>query len=169
MDQQKTGQFLKELRKEKKLTQSQFAEMMGVSNRTVSRWETGANMPDFDVIIEMADFHGVDVREILEGERSGSSGPQRKEDLLLVADYTNREKRNLSKIMRCLFSAGLLAMASYMVVDAAGGHEFVSSFLLGAVTGVLLIGVLFTTKYMVKIREFKLRLLNVKKGGGTEE
>ncbi|MBR3514947.1 MAG: helix-turn-helix transcriptional regulator, partial [Lachnospiraceae bacterium] len=46
MDQIKIGTFLKTLRKEKNLTQEQLAEKLGVSNRTVSRWETGTNMPD---------------------------------------------------------------------------------------------------------------------------
>ena len=45
MDQKKIGHFLKELRKEKELTQEQLAEKFHVSDRTVSRWETGSNMP----------------------------------------------------------------------------------------------------------------------------
>ena len=46
MDQKKTGQFLKTLRKEKNITQEVLAEALNVSSRTVSRWETGSNMPD---------------------------------------------------------------------------------------------------------------------------
>lgn len=56
MDQIKIGIFLKELRKEKKLTQEQLAEKLNVSGRTVSRWETGSNMPDIGMLVEMADF-----------------------------------------------------------------------------------------------------------------
>ena len=51
MDVKRIGLFLKELRKEKHITQEELAEKLGVSNRTVSRWETGSNMPDFDVLI----------------------------------------------------------------------------------------------------------------------
>ena len=69
MDLKKTGAFFKELRGEKGLTQEQLAEHFGVSGRTVSRWETGSNMPDLDVLIEMADFYEVDLRELLDGER----------------------------------------------------------------------------------------------------
>ena len=46
MDQKKIGEFLKRLRKEKGLTQEQLAERFYVSSKTVSRWETGSNMPD---------------------------------------------------------------------------------------------------------------------------
>ena len=159
MNQQKTGWFLRELRREQQLTQAQLAEKMGVSNRTVSRWENGVNMPDFDLLIEMADFYGVDVREILDGERRSKVDVQRKEDLLSLADYTNQEKQRLANLMRALFLAGLLAMGGYMLLNGREGYEFLSSFLLGGVTGVLLLGVLYTSKYMMKVREFKLRLL----------
>ena len=69
MDQVKTGAFLKELRKQKGLTQEQVAEMVHVSNRTVSRWENGYNLPDLDVLMELADYYAVDLRSILDGER----------------------------------------------------------------------------------------------------
>ena len=51
MDRKRSGEFLKSLRKEKALTQEQLAEQFGVSARTVSRWETGSNMPDLAVLI----------------------------------------------------------------------------------------------------------------------
>lgn len=63
------GEFLKELRKEKELTQQQFAEILNVSNRTVSRWENGNNMPDLDVLIYISDYYEIDLRELLDGER----------------------------------------------------------------------------------------------------
>ena len=68
MDLQKIGNFLKELRKEKNLTQEQLAETLNVSRRTVSRWETGSNMPDLDLLMEIADLYQVDLRELLNGE-----------------------------------------------------------------------------------------------------
>ncbi len=49
MDQKRIGSFLKELRKEKGITQERVAEKLNVSARTVSRWETGRNMPDISL------------------------------------------------------------------------------------------------------------------------
>lgn len=69
MNQQKIGEFLKELRKQKGLTQEQFAEIVNVSNRTVSRWENGNNLPDLDILIEISDYYEIDLRELLNGER----------------------------------------------------------------------------------------------------
>ena len=65
MDQIKIGAFLKELRKAKKLTQEQLAEQLNVSNRTVSRWETGSNMPDIGLLVEIADFYDVSIDYLL--------------------------------------------------------------------------------------------------------
>ena len=56
MDQQKIGGFLKELRKERGVTQEQLAQILGVSNRSVSRWENGNNLPDLDLLIQISEY-----------------------------------------------------------------------------------------------------------------
>lgn len=86
------GEFLKELRKEKELTQQQFAEILNVSNRTVSRWENGNNMPDLDVLIYISDYYEIDLRELLDGERkSEKMNKEFEETILKAVDYTNTE------------------------------------------------------------------------------
>ena len=60
MDLQKIGTFMKDLRKEKGFTQEQLAESLNVSRRTVSRWETGMNMPDLDLLMELSDLYAVE-------------------------------------------------------------------------------------------------------------
>ena len=57
------------MRKEKGFTQEQLAEIFKVSGRTISRWETGSNMPDISLLVELADFFDVDVRELIDGVR----------------------------------------------------------------------------------------------------
>ena len=57
MDQKEIGRFLKELRKEKGFTQEQIAEKLNVSGRTVSRWETGNNIPDISLLVEIAELY----------------------------------------------------------------------------------------------------------------
>lgn len=93
MDQKKIGSFLKELRNKKGITQEAFAEELGVSGRTVSRWETGSNMPDLDILIQIADYYDVEIREVLEGERkSENMNKELEETVLKVADYSNKER-----------------------------------------------------------------------------
>ena len=87
MDQKKIGSLLRELRKEKGLTQEQLAEHFGVSNTPVSRWENGSNMPDLSLLVEIADYYDVEIREILDGERkSENMMKEEKETLLKIAD-----------------------------------------------------------------------------------
>ena len=93
MDTKKIGEFLKVLRKEKGLTQEQAAEILSVSGRTISRWETGTNMPDLSILIQMAEFYNVEVKEILDGQRkSENMDKELKETLFKVADYNKLEK-----------------------------------------------------------------------------
>lgn len=160
MNQQKIGVLLKELRKEKNLTQAELAEKLGVSKRSISRWENGMTMPDFDLLIELADFYEVDVREILDGERNNTGRAVHKEEVLLMAEYTNQEKRRLTRVVRWMFLYGLLDLTANMLLEQLGIHNFLTGFLYGSVAGTMIIGILLTTKYMTKIRQFKLRLLN---------
>ena len=97
MDSQKIGTFLRELRKEKNLTQEQLAEILGVSGRTVSRWETGSNMPDLSIMIELADYYDIDIKELLNGERKSEMDKELKETLKTVADYTDIQKQEAVK------------------------------------------------------------------------
>ena len=102
MNQQKTGELLRRLRKKKGLTQEQLAERFYVSSRTVSRWETGSNMPDVGTLIELADFYDVDIREIIDGERKSEiMEKETKETLLKVAEYANEEHRKSQTRILC--------------------------------------------------------------------
>ena len=86
MEQKKAGLFLKELRKEKNLTQEQLAEIFNVSSRSVSRWETGTNLPELSILVEIADYYDVDIREIIDGERKNEMNKETKETLNKVAE-----------------------------------------------------------------------------------
>ena len=109
MDQIKTGRFLKELRNEKSMTQEQLAKHFNVSSRTVSRWETGTNLPDISLLTEIADFYGVDVREIIDGERkSEMMDKEIREVADKMADYSNNEK---NKLLRVVQIASILGIA----------------------------------------------------------
>lgn len=93
MDLQRTGAFLQKLRKEKNITQEQLAEQFGTSRRTVSRWETGNNLPDIDILMELADFYEIDLREILDGKRrSEQMKSEVKDTVLRAAEYDNEKK-----------------------------------------------------------------------------
>ena len=166
MDLKKTGAFFKELRGEKGLTQEQLAEHFGVSGRTVSRWETGSNMPDLSILIQMAEFYEVEVKEILDGERkSERMNKELEETVLKVADYSNDEKKRLMKRMHIICWMGVVGFTIYMVLDImgmadSGVTEDIASCCLGLAFGILLVSVLYTSRHMSKIRAFKKKLLH---------
>ena len=127
MDQQKIGQFLRECRKEKGITQEQLAEMLGVTNRSVSRWENGSNFPDLDILIEMADYYDVE----------------------------------LTKRMHLLFIGGFVAAVTYMILLFTDRSDnFLGGMCLGITFGMMIVGVLMTSKYAAKIRTYKRKLLH---------
>ena len=165
MDQKKIGGFLKELRKEKGVTQEQLAEQFNVSNRTISRWENGNNMPDLDILIEISDYYEVDLREILNGERkSENMDKEMKETVLQAVDYTNTEAERYNKRVRLCnaIAMGLFLLytiikdtvvyADYSVVKA------VIDILQGLAIGMLLAGLIMSSRYGAKVRAFKQRL-----------
>ncbi|MBR6771971.1 MAG: helix-turn-helix transcriptional regulator [Clostridia bacterium] len=101
MDQVKIGGFLKSLRKEAGKTQEEIAEIFGVSSRSVSRWENGNTMPDLGILVGLADYYKVDIREIIDGERKSEKAEiEMKETLSRVADYVDSGKKRKKRIKR---------------------------------------------------------------------
>ncbi len=69
MDMEKMGGFLAELRKEHNLTQAELGEKLGVTNKTVSRWETGNYMPPVEMLEELSNMYGMTINELLSGKK----------------------------------------------------------------------------------------------------
>lgn len=118
MDQRKIGSFLKELRKEKGLTQEQLAGKLNIAGRTVSRWETGSNLPDVSMLVELADYYDVDIREIIDGERKGENMTEETRNVLgKVSEYVDEDKQKRAKWVRNTSIAGIVSLAIAMVVQ----------------------------------------------------
>lgn len=168
MDQKKTGSFLRELRKEKQLTQEQLAERFGVTNRSVSRWETGSNMPDLSILVELADFYDVDIRDIIDGERKGEDmNKEEKERLQLVADYAETEKNTLLMRLRIFSIVGLISLIAgltMMVISRDNNlpvYDYLMGTLMGVAIGALLVAVFYSTGVLENMRKRKRTLMKV--------
>ena len=165
MNQEKIGKFLKELRKQKGLTQEQIAEKFHVSNRTISRWENGNNMPDLDILIEISDYYEVDLREILNGERkSGDMDKEMKETLLQAADYTNTEAERYNKRVRICNGIALFLVLAYTIIKDTSLYDNPTvmtglNIVQGFAVGMLFVGLLYSSRYGARIRAFKHRLI----------
>ncbi|NLY72501.1 MAG: helix-turn-helix transcriptional regulator [Tissierellia bacterium] len=168
MDQKKVGYFIKELRKKKSITQEELAEKLGVSNRTVSRWETGINMPDLSILLELSSIFEVDLSDLLEGERREKDmDKDLKETVIRVADLSNEEKFTLVKRIHVIAWIGIFFLVLSMILtqipyNDQGFISALSGFGLGFSLGILIIIVLITSKHFLVIRAFKKRILSIK-------
>lgn len=117
MDTKKIGAFLKQCRKEKNLTQEQLAEKFDVSARTVSRWETGSNMPDLSILVELADYYDIEIKELLDGERSSTMNKEMKETLNKVADYEDWVKQKALKARNLAFASMFLISIGVIIIQ----------------------------------------------------
>ncbi len=88
MDQIKTGKFIAGLRKEKGLTQAQLAEKLNITDRAISKWETGKSMPDSSIMLELCSILGITVNELLSGER------------IEMNDFEEKANENLLELKR---------------------------------------------------------------------
>lgn len=165
LDLQKIGLFLKELRKEQKLTQEQLAEKFNVSRRTVSRWENGNNLPDLDILIDMSDFYQVDLREILDGERKNEQMNKETEAVVLKAvDYTNTKTEGLSKRVRIILFIGVILLFIAQTIKHTPLCEqntlnHISDFAEGAASGLIILGIFLLSSFGKRVADFKQRIL----------
>lgn len=163
MDQMKIGCFLKTLRKEKGLTQEQLAEHLSVSARTVSRWETGSNMPDISLLLEIAELYNVGIPEIIRGERKEEPMKEEtKEIARTMSQYAESEKEFIIKHFQVQSIVGVAALAVYAVLDLTGlalNHESLTTLSTVCLTLVFVMTImspLYATGVLFKLRNKKL-------------
>ena len=160
MDQKKVGLFLKTLRKEKNITQEVLAETLNVSSRTVSRWETGSNMPDISLLVELSEFYQVSIPEIINGERKSEKMNQETKDIAIkMAEYSKNE---LNTEKREIISALLMVFGVFIIISALAIFPNESSWgsiyaIIGGAT--LTVGIYFIIKFVLVKRV--LRILSV--------
>jgi transcriptional regulator with XRE-family HTH domain len=91
LDQKRTGMFILELRKEKGYTQKQLADRIGVSDKAISRWETGRGLPDTSIMPALCEALSISVNELLSGERLSLEDYSGKAEEIMVDFMKNKE------------------------------------------------------------------------------
>ena len=123
MKQIEVGAFITQCRKEKKLTQAQLAEKLNITDRAVSKWETGKSMPDSSIMLELCEILGITVNELLMGEREKRKSYEEKADANLDTIDTIKKRKNrvgFKRLGAVIFSALLFtAMAVCFICDMA--------------------------------------------------
>ena len=169
MNQEKIGKFIATCRKEKNMTQEQLAEKIGVTDKSISRWENGKTMPDLSMIPILAEILGVDVSELLNGRKMTKEELINMRDSLNdVIDYTNSEKKNKSMKLNILFATGLVLIflgtinTQFDIIYEVVKNSHISQGLAGSIYGLGIgfeIIAFYNNNHDMTLRQKKLNLM----------
>ena len=151
MDQQATGKLIAQKRKEKNLTQEQLAEKLGVSNKTVSKWETGKCMPDYSVVKSLCKELDITLAELMDGESAAAQSvrvydDEQIMDLLRRTQELEKQKNLLYGILLLVMGIALQALSH--TLGGSDVKDFFSGLLLGISIAEMLAGVYVLGKSM---------------------
>ena len=154
MDQVKIGKFIAKLRKDKNMTQEQLGEKLGVTSKTISRWENGKTMPDLSLLKPLSDELGISLNELLSGEKIKEKDYPEKleENIIKTIDYTNKKLENRNNFI------GLLLIAFGVLISITAIAIFPSESSWGSIYSVF--GVIIS---LVGISKFTKRLTYIKR------
>ena len=149
MNQQLTGMFIAHKRKEKNLTQEQLAEKLVVSNKTVSKWETGKCMPDYSVVKTLCDELEITVAELMDGEDAEEKSVRAYDDeqimdLLKRTQDLEKQKNSLYGVLLIVMGIALQALSH--TLGGSNVKEFFSGLLLGISIAEMLVGIVVVGK-----------------------
>lgn len=133
MNQEKIGEFISACRKEKKITQRELAELLGVTDRSVSNWETGKNMPDLSLFKPLCEILGITINELLSGEKLSKEKYQEKfeENIVNTIDYSTKRINKYSKsISLIIIIFGLfISLSAIMIFPSESSWSSIYSFI----------------------------------------
>lgn len=114
MNQEKTGKFIAELRKEKNMTQIDLADKLGITDRAVSKWENGRGMPDLSLLAPLCEILGVSINELLSGERLDKKDYQEKleDNIINTINYTDKKINKTKRVLIAALSVILILTAA---------------------------------------------------------
>ncbi len=106
MEQDKIGRFIQSLRKEKNLTQQELADIIGVTDRAISKWENGRGLPDYSLLRPLSDALGISINELLNGERIKKEEKEKRyEDTIInTIRYSKKKIKNTKLIFGVILS-----------------------------------------------------------------
>ena len=144
MDQIAIGKFIAKKRKEQNLTQEQLAERLGISNKTVSKWETGKCMPDYAVVRSLCEELKVTVSELMDGEEAGDKSVRAYDDEQILDLLRRTQELEKQKVMMSgviLIVMGIALQALSYTLGGSDVQDFFAGVLLGLSVVEMLAGV----------------------------
>lgn len=149
MNQIATGTFIARKRRELNLTQAQLAERLGISSKSVSKWERGKCMPDYSIVNELCDALGITVSELLDGEENERENLRMYDNdqmIEMLARIQRLENQRVTIIGIILIVMGISLLALSRLIDGSNVADLLGGLVLGSGVGTILIGVFLTTR-----------------------
>ncbi len=116
MDMQKIGTFLAELRKERNLTQDELGEQIGVTNKTVSRWENGNYLPPAEMLQILSELYGVSINELLAGGRLDEKHYKERAEEYIVTDLMKKRNEAIKRLTVSCIVAAITILAGLSII-----------------------------------------------------
>ncbi len=150
MDQIATGKFITQKRKKQNLTQEQLAGRLGVSNKTISKWETGKCMPDYSIIELLCKELNTTLPELINGKENEKNIPayDNKQIVEMIKEIQSLKNTKILFIGFILLIMGGIMLALSQMFGGTDIQDFLSGFMLGISISEMLIGVLFLSLYL---------------------
>ena len=152
MDQVKIGKFIAENRKIKKLTQSQLAEKLGVSDRAVSKWENGKSMPDTSIMLELCRILGVNVQDLLCGERVSVENRNEKLEQALLETVKQKEDAD-KRLLAIEIFLGVILVAVMLACCMIAAYAPIEEWLRVVLIVIGLVPIIVAMPFMIKIEQ----------------
>jgi transcriptional regulator with XRE-family HTH domain len=170
MDQQKVGSFLKELRKEKNLTQGTISRTVKCFRKNCITLGNCSNMPDISILVELAEFYDVSIPEIINGERkSENMNEEVKETALKLSDYAETINQKIKMRLFWLTITAIIGMIAFLIIEVLdlntpqSIYEYIASAGLGMTFGMLIVIAMYLYGVLGKIKARRMMRRNARK------
>ena len=176
MDLQKMGTFISEKRKQKNLTQQELADLLHLSNRTISKWECGKGIPDNSIILELCRILEINVNELLSGEQLTNEEYRTKADenmLALIQVPVNNTKQTILALLHSVFVELILVLFVAFVIyfntmDSANAIDYLDLPSIIIILGTIGVVLVATGMYKDFVNALKICILPANETSDTE-
>ena len=152
MDQAKIGKFISECRKKAGLTQAQLAERLNITDRAVSKWETGKSLPDSSIMLELCAVLGISVNDLLSGEVVTMNEYNQKQEQTLL-DMVKQKEENDKRMLRMEILMGILSILPLLISTVIVLLVPLEEWLGSVIVGTSVIPLLIATPFALKIEQ----------------
>lgn len=153
MDQLKIGKFIADCRKEANLTQMQLAEKLGITDRAISKWETGKSLPDASIMLELCGILKITVNDLLSGEVVAMENYKEKSEELLIKMVQEKEEKD-RMLLRAELIIGIVSLIPLLIATIfVAYNQSIEEWVRGSIVLASIVPFLIALPFLIKIEQ----------------